>query len=233
MSENIVLVKEVIADYVYNILTAKYPAYFGIQEFTIPEGTEVEYPNIYWSNTVTYRPINATECVLIDLTDEGMGFGIDGEITSETTTNSNNEQVTKYYQQEEEHRILNVIFQVTSMKNDKLGLTDLSAQNLALGACAYIKSRLKSGSASQYFGWDNETFTPITVLTSKEDLTDIIDTSLFEVTKNRHTRQFSCKFRYKETGSRETKVATNAKVDLEAQQTAQGVSIEENFNINE
>ena len=79
----------------------------------------------------------------------------------------------------------------------------------------YIRNRLKSGSALEYFEWDNDIFTPIEVITTDGDLTNIEDVSEFEETKNRFTSQFSCKFKYSEIGSRETKVATGAHVDLE------------------
>ncbi len=200
---NITLVKQAIVTYVYDILHSKYPTYFKEYTFENDDGTEITYQNVYWSETMDQRPVDATECVLDIMKSESLVYGIDGKFYY-------NEDDEKYYIEEYEPKLLTINFLVTSMKNDDLSLTDLQAQNLVIEACSYIENRLKSGSALEYFQYENEIFTPIQVVTTLIDTTDILDVSFFEETQNRHTCQFRCKFAYAETGSREAKVATNA-----------------------
>jgi len=203
---NINLVKKAISSYVYDLLVTKYPQYFGLQTFINEEGTTINYPNVYWAGTVVYRPIDATECFLDITKAESLVFGIDGKFYKGTDD--------KYYIEEEEPILITVNIAVTSMKNTKLNLNDFKAQNLVSEVSAYIRNRLKSGSALEYFGYDNTIYTPIQVLSSVGDMTEVEDVSYFEETQNRFTGQFSCKFRYSEKGSREAKVATNVNVNL-------------------
>ena len=206
---NIIAVKKAIRDYIYTILNTQYPTYFKEQDYTQPNTPTKTAKNVYWASTMTYRPLDATECILDVISNNSFTWGIEGEIFKVEGTGTLDD---KYYYEEKERRILTVNILVTSMKNEKLGLTDLTAQNLALDACTHISNRLKSGSALNYFYYDNTIFTPIEVLTGSEDLTDVDDVSYFEDTQNRHTCQFSCKFRYNETGSREVQLAQGAHV---------------------
>lgn len=209
---NITLVKKAIRDYIYTVLNTQYPTYFKESDYTQPNTPTKTAKNVYWSSTMTYRPLDATECILDITSNKSLVWGIDGHMYKVPATGSADE---KYYYEEKEPKILTVNILVTSMKNEKLGLTDLTAQNLALDACTYIANRLKSGSALNYFYYDNTIFTPIEVLTGSEDLTDVDDVSYFEDTQNRHSCQFSCKFRYDETGSREVLLAQGAQIRLD------------------
>ena len=95
------------------------------------------------------------------------------------------------------------------MKNDKLGLTALQAQNLTYNACSYLKMLLKSGSASDYFRYENEILTPISVCSQNRNVSEITDISIFEDTRNRQTNQFSCKFAFDQTDRLEVDMAQN------------------------
>ena len=216
------LVKKAIVTYIYSLLNTKYPEYFKRYEAINAEGTTVSYPNVYWANTLMNRPSDATECVLTPTKCQSLVYGIDGKFYKGTDD--------KYYIEEIEPKILTVNIQVTSMKSKDLGIkTDLQAQNLVEESCSYIENQLKSGSALNYFQYDNEIFTPIEVITSLGDTTDIEDVSIFEDTQARHTCQFSCKFRFSENGSREADVAANESVTL----TKLTENLEIEFNVSE
>ena len=217
---NINLVKKAIATYTYNILNTKYPLYFKPYSITNATGTTINYKNVYWSETLEYRPIDATECCLDILKIESINDkGIDSNFYYD-------EVLEEYQTKTKEDIIVTINFNITSMKNKGLGLTDLQAQNLVNDACMYIRNQLKSGSAFNYFQYDNEIFTPIEILIQKGDLSDIEDVSRFEDTKYRHTSQFSCRFRYTEIGSYDTLLAQGAHIEIGEDELAQDVEID-------
>lgn len=217
---NINLVKKAIVSYIYDILNTKNSAIFKEYTTTNPTGTTIKYKNVYWSETLEYRPIDATECCLDVLKIESINTkGIDSDFYYDDT-------LDKFQTKTKEDIIVTVNFNVTSMKNKGLSLTDLQAQNLVNDTCMYIRNQLKSGSAFNYFQYDNEIFTPIETLIQQGDLSDIEDVSRFEDTKYRHTSQFSCKFRYTEVGSYDTSLAQGAHIEIGEDELAQNVEID-------
>jgi len=217
---NINLVKKAIATYTYNILNTKYPTIFKGYTTTNASGTSINYRNVYWSETLEYRPIDATECCLDVTKIESINTkGIDSDFYYD-------EELEKYQTKTKEDIIVTVNFNVTSMKNKGLNLTDLQAQNLVNDTCMYIRNQLKSGSAFNYFQYDNDIFTPIEVLIQQGDLSDIEDVSYFEDTKYRFTSQFSCKFRYSEVGSYDTLLAQGAHIEIGEDELAENVEID-------
>jgi len=211
MADELKKVKQAILTWTYNTLNSKFGTYFKITE---------NKPNVYWSETMQFRPVDATECFLDLLSDDSESFGVDGAFYY-------NETDHKYYNTIEETHVITINFAVSSMKSESLGLSALQAQNLAYEACSYIRRMLKSSSSSDYFSFDNEIITPILVLSQNKNISSIEDTSDFEETRGRHTCQFSCKFRYDVIDTVEAQVAVDAQVTLEAQ------NIEYEFNIDE
>lgn len=200
--------KTAVLNWVYNTLNGEFPDYFNKESYTNLDGLLVkDSPNVYWGDTVRDRPLDATECWLDVINDEAVNWGSDGEYYQDT------ESGKWYYKLSDLHEIT-VNFAVTSMKNKKINLTALQAQNLAYNACSYLRMLLKSGSASDYFCYENEYLTPILVCSQNKNVSEITDTSIFEDTKSRHTCQFSCKFRYDQVSRREVDLAQGAHVDV-------------------
>lgn len=217
---NIKLVKKAIVTYAYNVLNAKYPTIFKAYSNINPTGTVINYKNVYWSETLEYRPIDATECCLDVLKIESLNSkGVDSDYFYDVEDN-------KFKTKTREDIIVTINFNITSMKNKSLNLTDLQAQNLVSDASMYIRNHLKSGSAFNYFKYENEIFTPIETLIQSGDLSDIEDVSRFEDTKYRHTSQFSCKFRYIENGSYDTLQAQGAHIEIGNDELAENVEID-------
>lgn len=196
------LFKQVILTWTYNILNSEFPDFFNKNEYMTPDGTRViNTANVYWADSLRDRPLDATECYLDIVSDEAVSFGVDGKFYQDTDG-------LYYYEMNEPHEII-VNFAVSSMKNKKLNLTALQAQNLTYNACSYLRMQLKSGSASDYFCYDNGILTPILVCSQNRNVSEITDTSIFEDTRNRHTNQFSCKFAYMVKTKRQVDLAQN------------------------
>lgn len=194
------LFKQVVLTWTYNLLNGEFPEYFNANPYTNKEGTTIKNaPNVYWSDTMRDRPLDATECCLDIISDEAVSSGTDGEFYQEADGKY-------YYKLEEPHEII-VNFSITSMK--KKNLTALQAQNLTYNACSYLRMLLKSGSASDYFCYENGILTPILVCSQNKNISEITDTSIFEDTRNRHTNQFSCKFAYNQVSKRPVDLAQN------------------------
>lgn len=184
-------VKKVILTWTYTTLNEQFPDYFNDNDYTNISGAKViNSPNVYWSNTITDRPLDATLCYLTISSDESYTLGTDG------TFYFNDNTQKFYYKITEPHEIM-VRFSVVSMKNKSLNLSALQAQNLAYNACSYLKMMLKTGSASDYFTYDNDIVDePILVCTQPNNMTGITEISEFEDTKDKFTYQFSCKFKF-------------------------------------
>lgn len=201
--ENLSLFKTALLEWTYNTLNSKFPEYFNKDSYINLDGQQVtNSPNVYWADSVRDRPLDATECYLDLIGDESVSFGTDGKFFYDEETDK------WYYELIEPHEIT-VNFAISSMKNKKLNLTALQAQNLTYNAISYLRMLLKSGSASDYFCYDNEYLTPILVCSQNRNVSEITDTSIFEDTRNRHTNQFSCKFSFNEVSRREVDLAQN------------------------
>lgn len=214
-------VRQVILTWTYNTLNTKYPEYFNKNDYINTAGAKVvNSPNVYWADTVRDRPVDATECYLDIESDESYSLGTDGEFFEGSDGKF-------YYKVTEQHEVA-ITFAVTSMKNDKLHLSALQAQNLTYNACSYLKMMLKTCSASDYFRYENDIVEePILVCTQPRNMSAITDTSIFEDTRNRHTNQFSCKFRFDIVTEREVDKAQKIDYLLRYNTpTAQGVEIE-------
>ena len=149
------LVKKAIVTYIYNILNAQYPTYFCPSDYIDDNGTQYKSKNVYWTDTMKTRPVEATECCIDIAGSESINaMGVDSKFYY-------SEEDEKFFTETKEDIILTVNMAVTSMKNKELGLSSLQAQNLAEEACMYIRNNLKSGSALEYFGYDNDIYTPI------------------------------------------------------------------------
>lgn len=185
---DISLVKKAILVWTYNTLNKKFPEYFNSNDWQNISGTIVKNsPNVYWSNTVWGRPLDSTECYLTIVNDKSYQLGTQG--------NYYVEDGKMYYSISEQH-YLTVRFSVCSMKNSQLNLTSLQAQNLVEDACVYLRSMLKSGSASDYFTYTNGIKDNILVCSQANNVSDVVDVSMFEDTKDKFTSQFTCLFRY-------------------------------------
>lgn len=190
-------VKQAILTWTYNTLNSEYPLFFNKNDYTNTQGVLVKNsPNVYWQNTVANRPLDATQCVLTVVRDRSYTFGSDGKFYQDETDN-------KYYYEVSEPHDLTVRFAISSMKNETLNITALQAQNLAYNSCSYLRMLLKSGSASDYFTYDNEIKTPILVGSQSKNISEILNISDFEDTKDKFTYQFSCIFRYDFNSKRE------------------------------
>lgn len=194
------LFKTAVLTWTYNTLNAEFPEYFNTNPYTNLNGqTVINSANVYWADTVRDRPLDATECCLDIISDEAVSFGTDGDFYQEKNG-------LWYYRLSEPHEII-VNFAVTSMKNKSLGLSALQAENLTYNACSYLRMLLKSGSASDYFCYENGILTPILVCSQNKNVSEITDISIFEDTRNRHTNQFSCKFAYNQISKRREDLA--------------------------
>lgn len=184
-------VKKVILVWAYETLNSHFPEYFNDNDYINTSGAKVvNSPNVYWANTVTDRPLDATLCYLTLVNDESYSLGSDDIFYYNEETNKT------YYKIVEPHEIT-VRFSVASMKNKSLELSALQAQNLAYNACSYLKMMLKTGSTSDYFRYDNEiTNEPILVCTQPNNMSNILEISDFEDTKGKFIYQFSCKFKF-------------------------------------
>lgn len=203
MANEVSLFKKAVLTWVYQTLNAKFPKYFNNNPHKNLDGQTIKNaPNVYWADSVSDRPINATSCYLDIISDDSTSFGSDSIFYQDETDG-------KYYRKLREPHEVIVNFSITSMKNDKLGLTALEAQNLTYNACSYLKMLLKSGSASDYFRYENGILTPILVCSQNKNVSEILDTSIFEDTRNRHTNQFSCKFSFDQIDKYEVDVAQN------------------------
>lgn len=201
MSDELNLFKKAVLTWVYKTLNARYPQYFNTNPYTNLDGKTVKNaPNVYWSDTMRDRPIDATECYLDIISDESHSFGTDSDYY---------EKEGKFYRKLREPHEITVNFSISSMKNKLLNLTALQAQNLSYNACAYLRMLLKSGSASDYFRYENNILTPILVCSQNRNVSDITDISIFEDTRNRHTNQFSCKFTFDQIDEYEIDMAQN------------------------
>ena len=193
--------KTAVLKWAYDTLNAEFPEYFNLSSYINLDGEVVkDSPNVFWSDTVKDRPLDATYCYLDVISDEAINWGVDDEFYQDTENG-------KYYYKMQEFHEITVSFTVSSMKNKKLNLTALQAQNLSYNACSYLRMLLKSGSASDYFCYENDYLTPILVCSQNKNLSEITDTSIFEDTKSRHTNRFSCVFRYDQISKREQDVA--------------------------
>lgn len=200
MNNEMSLFKATVLTWVYNTLNKEFPQYFNKTSYINSDGQQIsDSANVYWSDTTRDRPLDATECYLDIISDEAVNWGTDGEFYQGSDGKY-------YYKLRENHEII-VNFAITSMKNKKLDLTALQAQNLSYNACAYLRMLLKSGSASDYFCYENNYLKPILVCSQNSNVSPITDTSIFEDTKSRHTCQFSCKFRYDQISKREVDLA--------------------------
>lgn len=200
MNNDMSLFKTAILYWVYQTLNNEFPLYFNKSSYINLDGQKVvDSPNVYWGDTVRDRPLDATECCLDIINDEAVNFGTDGEFYQDTDN--------KWYYRLKEYHEITVNFSITSMKNKKINLTALQAQNLSYNACSYLRMLLKSGSASDYFCYENDYLKNILVCSQNSNLSEITDTSIFEDTKSRHTCQFSCKFRYDQVSRREIDLA--------------------------
>lgn len=203
------LFKTAVVKWTYDLLNKEFPDYFNSNPYTNIDGIIVNNsPNVYWANSVTDRPIDATECYLAIVSDESHSMGTDGEFYQDTTDNK------WYYKLEEPHEIT-VNFVVSSMKNKALGLNALKAQNLSYNACSYIRMILKSGSASDYFCYENDYLKPILVCSQNRNISNIIPSSDFEETRDKFTYQFSCKFQYTQISKREVDLAQGAHLEID------------------
>ena len=218
------LFKQAVLTWVYNTLHAEFPDYFNKDSYINLDGQQVDnHANVYWSDTVRDRPLDATECCLSIINDESVSWGTDGEFYEDKATGK------WYYKLEEPHEIT-VNFMITSMKNKKLNLTALQAQNLSYNAISYLRMLLKSGSASDYFCYENDYLTPILVCSQNKNLSEITDTSIFEDTKSRHTNRFSCVFRYDQISKREQDVAHGIYAEVQYEDE-DGIAQSVDFNI--
>lgn len=207
-NNELTLFKTAVLQWVYNTLHAEFPNYFNKQSYKNLDGLLIkDSPNVYWADTTRDRPLDATECYLDIVSDEAINWGTDGEFFQDKDSG-------KWYYQLKEYHEITVMFAVTSMKNTNLKLTALQAQNLTLNATSHLRMLLKSGSASDYFCYDNEYLQGILVCSQNKNISQITDTSVFEDTKNRHTNQFSCVFRYDLTSRREMDLAQKASIDI-------------------
>lgn len=203
MANEISLFKKTVLTWVYQTLNSKFPKYFNNNPYRNLDGQTIKNaPNVYWADSISDRPLNATSCYLDIISDESPSFGTDSTVYQDETDG-------KYYRKLREPHEVTVNFSITSMKNGKLGLTALEAQNLTYNACSYLKMLLKSGSASDYFRYENGILTPILVCSQAKNVSEILDTSIFEDTRNRHTNQFSCKFSFDQIDKYEIDVAQN------------------------
>ena len=136
---NITLVRQAIITYVHEILSTN-------PDYAIPFASTND---VYWADTKILRPVDATECCLSVVRDESLVWGIDGEIVKIPYTDPTTHVVTdKYYTKQLDPHILTINISVSSMRNDANKISDLQAQNLAIGACSYIKNNLKSTQVS-------------------------------------------------------------------------------------
>lgn len=184
-------VKKVILTWTYQTLNEYLPEYFNDNDYINTSGAKVvNSPNVYWSNTITDRPLDATLCYLSIISDESYTLGSDDIFYYDNNTN-------KFYCKIVEPHEITVRFSVCSMKNKTLNLSALQAQNLAYKACSYLKMILKSSSTSDYFTYDNDIIDePILVCTQPNNMSNILEISDFEDTKDKFTYQFSCKFKF-------------------------------------
>lgn len=183
-------VKQVIATWAYNTLNEQFPDYFNSNDYyDVQNVVHINSPNVYWANTQQDRPLDATLCTLNVVRDDSYTFGTDGKFIPDSNINGHYEGIEPHF--------LTVRFAVVSMKNKALNLSALQAQNLSYSACSYLRTILKSGSASYYFQSENEIAgSPILVCSQAGNITEVLDISTFEDTKNKYTHQFSCVFRY-------------------------------------
>lgn len=211
------LFKAALLNWTYEKLNSKFPEYFNRESYINLDGITVNNsPNVYWADSVRDRPIDATECYLDIINDESVSFGSDDKFYQDPEDNK------WYYKLIETHEVT-VNFAISSMKNKKLGLSSLQAQNLTYNALSYLRLHLKSGSASDYFCYENEYMTPILVCSQHRNMSEITDISVFEDTRNRHTNQFTCKFSYNTVSRREADLAQNIYNSVEY---AEGVTAE-------
>lgn len=197
------LFKKAVLTWTYDTLNKEFPKYFNKNPYVNLDGQTVRNaPNVYWSDSVRDRPLDATECYLDIVSDRSESFGTDGVFYQDPEDN-------KYYYKLTEPHNVTVNFAISSMKNKQLGLTALQAQNLSYNACSYLRMILKSGSASDYFRYENDILTPILVCSQSRNISEISDISIFEDTRNRHTNQFSCLFTFDQVSRREVDLAQN------------------------
>ncbi len=214
--------KTAILNWTYNTLNEEFPEYFNKNNYKNLDGQIIENsPNVYWSDTTRDRPLDATEACVSIINDEAVNWGTDGEFFIENGQG--------YYRLKEIHEVM-VNFSITSMKNKKLKLTALQAQNLVYNACSYLRMQLKSGSASDYFRYENEFLVPILVCSQNKNVSEITNTSIFEDTKNRHTCQFSCKFRYDQISKRKVDVARKMCADVDLVEFTEHIDIQVDEN---
>ena len=208
-------VKGAILTWTYNVLNTYFPDNFKLLTET-KSGKVSHYPNVYWSDTRKDRPSDAVECTLRIIGDSTANSkGSDGEFyLDETDTGTGDVYKTNL----EDTHIITVKFAVNTMKKDNsdgsTALSDLQADNLAHQACSRLRMLLKSEQSSSYFLYDNTIFTPIFVLSTNSDLSDVDGLFEFESTRGRHTFQFTCKFSFNITDSIETPLAQGAQLTL-------------------
>ena len=135
------LFKTAVLKWAYNTLHAEFPEYFNLSSYVNLDGETIKNsPNVFWSDTVKDRPLDATYCYLDVVSDEAVNWGVDDEFYQDTDG--------KYYYKMQEFHEITVSFTVSSMKNKNLNLTALQAQNLSHNACSYLRMLLKSTSTS-------------------------------------------------------------------------------------
>ena len=203
------LFQTAVITWVYNTLNEKYPAFFKEYSYKL-DGSNIKVKNVYWADTMTYRPFDATECILTVKSKTSPSFGTTGSFYQDAEDKN-------YYNKLHEINIVDINFKISSMKNEKLGLNDYKAQLLVDEAISYLKTKLKSDNASDWFTWGNDIATPILVLTDTGNMSDITDMSVFEDTKNRFSSQFSCSFRYDYIDKEEAHLAQGAELDVECE----------------
>ena len=210
-------VKYTIFTYIFGLLKSKWPQYFN--HFKDETENKINtYYTVYWADTRPDRPNDAVEC-LMRITGDAVANtrGSDGPFHEVITTSTTGSTSTTYVTDIIDTHIITVKFAINAMRkeNKQTGqteLSDLEADNLALSAASYLRLMLKSTQSSNYFLYDNEIFTPIFVLSTGSDLSDIDEAFEFEDTRGSHTYQFTCNFSFDVTEAIDSELAKQAHV---------------------
>ena len=101
MSDELSKFKKVVLTWVYQELNKKYPQYFNKNPYVNLDGQTVNNsPNVYWSDSISDRPLNATSCYLDIISDDSPSFGTDSKVYQDETDG-------KYYRElKEQHEII-------------------------------------------------------------------------------------------------------------------------------
>ena len=86
MSDELSKFKKVVLTWVYQELNKKYPQYFNKKPYVNLDGQTVNNsPNVYWSDSISDRPLNATSCYLDIISDDSPSFGTDSKVYQDET----------------------------------------------------------------------------------------------------------------------------------------------------